>query len=45
MTTRGRARDQYTDQAADAAIVQACRILRLPSIPVFLWADAYTDLR
>lgn len=32
MTTRGRARDQYTDQAADAAIVQACRILHLPSI-------------
>lgn len=32
MTTRGRARDQLTEQAADAAIEQACRILRLPTI-------------
>jgi DNA replication protein DnaC len=32
MTTRGRARDQLTEQAADAAIEQACRLLRLPTI-------------
>jgi DNA replication protein DnaC len=32
MTTRGRTRDQLTEQAADAAIEQACRILRLPTI-------------
>jgi len=32
MTTRGRSRDQLTEQAADAAIEQACRILRLPTI-------------
>jgi DNA replication protein DnaC len=32
MTTPGRTRDQLTDTAADAAIEQACRILRLPTI-------------
>jgi DNA replication protein DnaC len=32
MTTRNAARDQLTDTAADAAIEQACRILRLPTI-------------
>jgi DNA replication protein DnaC len=30
--TRGAARDELTDTAADAAIDQACRILRLPTI-------------
>jgi DNA replication protein DnaC len=38
MTTRAR-RDQLTDTAADAAIEQACRILRLPTI-----RDRYHEL-
>ena len=32
MTPTQRQRDQLTDTAADAAIEQACRILRLPTI-------------
>jgi len=39
VTTRGRARDQLTEQAADAAIEQACRILRLPTI-----RDRFADI-
>jgi hypothetical protein len=30
--TRATGRDELTDAAADAAIEQACRILRLPTI-------------
>ena len=30
--TRARTRDELTEQAADAAIEQACRMLRLPTI-------------
>src|SRR6266545_3366768 len=32
MTTRARSREELTETAADAAIEQACRILRLPTI-------------
>jgi DNA replication protein DnaC len=32
MTSRARSREELTETAADAAIEQACRILRLPTI-------------
>ena len=37
--TRARARDELTEQAADAAIEQACRLLRLPTI-----RDRFSDI-